>query len=197
MLSFNILPPEEKKFVSILKRTKIAWVWGLTSLVCIACLALLLLPSYFMLAFEKEEILRTLAFTKESPIARRIATAKKSIEFLKISASEFEKISKSTNHFSDILTDIVYALPGGITVSAMTLSAQTNELAIQGFADTRKSLVLLESSLKAIERVKNIEIPLASLVRDERIPFSVTVTLIKDDKFPPTPGVEPFMQNSQ
>lgn len=179
MLSFSILPPEEKDKIKIKKRIRLAWVWGGSFFFILSCFTLLLVPSYFLSSFQREEVIRNLMLTEESPLIKRIADIRKSISVLQQSAVDIERASKTVGFFSDMLSDVMQALPHGITPTAFELDGGRDTLLFYGIAENRAALVALETALKSNKRIENISVPLSNLVQDAAISFSLTVMIKK------------------
>lgn len=178
MLSFNLLPPEEKNRLQLKKQTRVAIIWSGSVFLALAFFTLLLLPSYFRSSFQEKEVLRNLRLTEESPLVTRMATIRQSIATLKQSAADIARGTKVASIFSGIISDFISALPTGITPTALTFNSQKQEMKVLGFAATRNALVALQGSLRARKNISNISIPLSDLVQDTDIPFTLTFTLL-------------------
>ena len=175
MLNFNILPPEEKNQINVYRNTKILIVWG-GSIFAVFMLAIfLLMPSYFSLVLQRDDVLHNLKITEESPFVKRIEEIRVSLAELNKNAEDIEKSAGSAGAFSGIFSDIMYALPNGIIITAMRFDAVASELSLDGFASTRLALVEMETAFKGVSRIKNIAIPLTSLVLNSNIPFNIKV----------------------
>ena len=178
MLHFNILPPEEKKHIETLRESRIAIVWGSTFFVVLVFTALLLLPSYFTLSLQKDEVLRNLEITENSPVAKRIIGIQQSIIALKKNSEDIKKISKNGNSFSSIVANIVESIPPGITLTALEYDGVLQRLSLHGIADTRAAIARLEEILKKNKNIKDVHIPLSSLVSQKSINFNIAVTVL-------------------
>lgn len=180
MLNFNILSPEEKNRIVKRHQTRILFVWGVSLFVLFVFTWLLLIPSYFMLSLQQKEVLRNLEITKNNPLVERIANIQKVIAFLKRNANDIKRSSGVSEVFSGTTKDLVSALPSGIALTAIKFEEKTSKLFFQGHAETRTDLINLENALKKIERFKDASVPLASLVLNKNIPFSMEVTIQKE-----------------
>lgn len=179
MLRFNILPPEEKEIITIMQRTRIAAVWGATFFLLAVFGVFLLLPPYFVLSFQKDEYLRNLSLTKESPLIKRISNVQQSIALLQKSASDLTKISESANSASSLIAETVGRLPKGIILHAASFSFVGGRVSLQGVAETREALIGLETLMKDNARIKNVSVPLSSLVSERNAQFKIDAVLKK------------------
>ncbi|MEK7636121.1 MAG: hypothetical protein AAB362_00305 [Patescibacteria group bacterium] len=179
MLNFNILPPEEKNRIDGYRKTKIVLVWGWSIFALYTLTVFLLIPSYFFLAFQRDDIFYNLKITEESPFVKQIEEIRVSLVELNKNAEDIKRGTGSAGSFSGIFSDILRALPSGIIVTTMKFDAVALELSLDGFANTRSALVQMEVAMKSVPRIKNIAIPLTSFVLNSNIPFSIKVGVQK------------------
>lgn len=178
MLHFNILPPEEKEHMHMLRKARVIIVWGGTFFGVLVFTTLLLLPSYFTLSLQKDEVLRNLEITKQSPIAQRVIGIQQSIVALRQSSEDIKKISKNVNSFSSVISNIIEDIPPGIILASLEYNGVLQRLSIHGVADTRAAIARLEETLKKNKFIKDVNIPLSSLVSQKSINFDITVTVL-------------------
>ena len=69
----------------------------------------------------------------------------------------------------------VSAIPDGVTLSNLSLSAYKKTYLMSGFAVSRESLLVLKERLLARPEVKDVNIPLSQLIERENISFSLTI----------------------
>lgn len=67
------------------------------------------------------------------------------------------------------------AIPDGVTLTNLSLSAYGKTYKMSGVADTRDSLLALEELLLNLPEVTDVDIPLAQLIPKEDINFSITI----------------------
>ncbi len=175
MLNFNILPPKEKNLIDAYRKTKILIVWGGSIFAVCALTVFLLMPSYFFLALQRDDILRNLKITEESSLVKRIEEIRVSLAELNKNAEDIKRNTGSTGAFSGIFFDLMRVLPSGIRITDMQFDAIASELSLNGFASTRSALVEMETAIRSIPRIKNVAIPLTSLVLNSNIPFNIKI----------------------
>ncbi len=175
MINFNILPPAEKKEINDGQKIKILSIWGGTIFLLMCLAFLLLIPSYFLLALQRDEILRNLEITENGPQVKRSDEIRRALVDLRASADDLKVITQSSGVFSRILSDLLKAMPAGVTMTSIRFDGTTQELSFDGMAKTRALLVEMEAALKNTERMKDVAVPLTSLVLNADIPFTIKV----------------------
>jgi hypothetical protein len=179
MSEFNILSPEEKKHLITLQNVKIASVWGLTLFIFFVFSTLLLLPAYFFLTFQKNEVVRNLEITEGGSLTKRIDEIAQSVATLKKDALDIKKISENSEVLSAMVRATLEPLPRGITLIAARYSPKSGDISFYGTAGTRSALLQFEALLKNNPKIQNVNVPLANLVSETDVPFSISASFKK------------------
>lgn len=177
MPNLNLLPPQEKE--------KLVYIWRARSLTVIASgfvavLAIslvLLLPTLFLLFFQKNEALRAVAIEQE---AQERTGLKERVEAVqeagRLGNMVLEHESKRGASFG-LIASLLESVPSGIRLESVRLHSQTREVTIAGFAPARQDLLALLKDLEENPRIAKVSSPVANLIREVDIHFSIAITL--------------------
>lgn len=176
MLAIDLLPQEEKETVRKEEARRVVVLFSCCLFMIIAVGAALLLPSYFSSYFFRKELERSLALAEQDASGRGtvraiLAEAKKT----KAAVAEVRAALAVPPAGADILEKFV--APGeGIAVTLLFIRS-TGEVAVEGRADTRDHLLAFEERLRASNLFLEVSFPLADIVRERDIRFSVKAKL--------------------
>lgn len=87
-----------------------------------------------------------------------------------------EKIQKEYINWTPLILEITEAIPANVKISKININ-QKNELAINGLANNRQSLLDLQKTLEEITWLENFTIPPAQLTEKENINFSFVIPI--------------------
>src|SRR3989338_3301432 len=177
MPALNLLPPAEKE--------KLVYVWRVRALIVIASgfiavLAVsfvLLLPTFFLLAFQKTEAIRAVAIERDAEertgLTKRVEIVERANR-LGVAVRDHE--AKRGDLFG-LFESLFRNVPAGIRLESIPFRSKTRELTISGFAPARQVLLLLLKNMEENPRIAKVSSPVANLIREADINFSVAVTL--------------------
>lgn len=182
----NLLPKDKKKIVDreYLLRAIVVSLW-LAFLVC-GIGVVLILPSYLLVQSQtsalyarKNLIDQTMVIQKEDVAVEDLKKAQKYIQKLK-GATE-----KSFSR--ELLNSVIRSAPvdvdltGFMYKSALVKGKEEGEnggkstLRIKGIASDRSTLILFSDTLRKLDSVSEVNLPVSQLARRENIPFTLTL----------------------
>lgn len=176
----NVLPPKLQKNIRGAYYLHLATVAFLAFAVVFAAGSLFLLPSYFLArdhASAAERFRGAIAGTIDLKEAKDIEQeAARLGERIRI-GNEIENAAAFT-----ALMDALGEVPlGGISLTDISLIRKGADVSVHlaGVSETREALLLFAEALKASGSFTNIELPVAQLISDEDISFSVGAGFVK------------------
>ena len=176
MLNINLLSKEDQRAARAREACRVVWFFTiLVSVVCVVAFALLL-PSYFAVHVARDERTRSL-YVEQAQVAqqRDLAEAASGARRLRLKISEIRKALGATAGPSAIIRKMLIS-QSGIAVTSLTV-ARSGGAAIEGRAATRDDLLRFEESLRASDLFLALSFPLADIVRERDIAYSVHTTL--------------------
>lgn len=168
----NLLPPEaEKVWIREQRLRAVATFCFMAALVSLMVLVASL-PTGELLARHGESL------AEDDSLAEEVQARAEDVEReLKITRSLIEHLSRSieSKQYS-----VLIALMDDLAAPEVYLThfnfGDKKELELNGVASSRASLSAFRVRLESHESVKAVESPLSNLVKDEDVPFSITVT---------------------
>ena len=176
MLNINLLSREDKQDVRARETCRVVWFFTvLVSVVCVVVFALLL-PSYFAVYVARDERTRSL-YIEHAQVAQQkdLVDAASGARRLRLEIGEIRKALGATAGPSAIIRKMLIP-QSGIRVISLTV-ARSGGVGIEGRAATRDDLLRFEESLRASDLFRALSFPLADIVRERDIAFSVHTTL--------------------
>ena len=177
MLNLNLLPPEEKlNLIRVFRRRAVVAVGGGLTAV-FAIFSILLLPTIFMLAAEKSELLRAVRIerdTQEKTGANQQAADVKKVNLLAEKILEYDK--KQRKIFT-LFEAIIKETPSSIKIEHILLRNTSEEIAISGFSGTREDLLKFLDAMDKNPYIEKVSSPVTNLVKERNVRFSLTAKL--------------------
>ncbi len=175
----NLIPPEGHKMI----RREYFLRVGSTILFLfsgvIVCLTIALVPRYVLIGAQ---IKTTEAGANQEEVNNDVYQAvEKEVTNVNSILSQFKRVSAPI--FSSTVIELVRSTaPTSITFETFIVNSSgdyVDSVQISGVAPTREALAELKSRLEASSVFDKAEVPIADLVRDNNLPFTITVTLEK------------------
>lgn len=176
----NLLPNTEKD--NIKKGLKLRLVVVALVLLTVAFLTgvVMLLPAYFLTLgnFSKTKIVDYSFKPNDEVLSDEILNLPSEIDFkLKFLQSTATNLS-----VVDVFYKIVSSVPEKVTLDSIYFSREKKQedksgitILVSGVAADRNSLVSFSNTLKGIESISSVDIPVSSLTRDKNLPFSMNI----------------------
>lgn len=173
----NILPKtqkDENRFY-ILQRTVIRLGVLCAGLIFIE--SALLLPSYFLTVFQKDEILKLLSYEEKNPVRQHATEIQAKIVISESEISKLRGALLTTQFISSILPTLLAAAPMGIHLAHADFDKNTSTFNFSGKALKRSDILEFQKQLKAIPFVENVVSPLSNIIRESDIDFAIKVII--------------------
>lgn len=177
MLDLNLLPPAEKEQLVYIWRARALSVIASGFIAVFAVSSVLLLPTFFLLFFQKIEAVRAVAIGRD---AEERTGAGKRIEAVARAnrlASTVRDYEAKRGDLFGLFESLFRNVPADVRLGSVAFRSQARELTVRGFAPTRQGLLLFLENMKANPRIAAVSSPVANLIREADIDFSVVVTL--------------------
>ena len=177
MLNLNLLPPQEKinlayEMKARALRAVSTWLVGIFII-----FAVLLLPTIFLLGFQEREAARSVELELLSQAQARVAGELKAIKEINRLASVVVKHVNTRELLFPVFEDVVRDIPSSIRLQAMRFRSSSQEMTLEGYAPTRASLLELLRALETDPRIGKVSSPVANLIPESNITFSVVATI--------------------
>ena len=170
----NLLSPEKRKhlqrmiYIQFAKNT-------LTSVVFVFCISgITLLGGQWVLQEYFNDVSVNLIATNS-----RYAEKNKKIKEINNLIIQTDAIQQQFAPWSSIAENLANAIPNGAIINNLSLNSDNNTFVISGTAETRNSLLEMQTNLKALEFIDNVDIPISQLTEKENISFSITAVYKK------------------
>lgn len=177
MLNLNLLPPEEKKNVAYVIRTRaVIAVAGATGAV-IAMFIILLLPTYFLSKFQETDLLRSVEIERDAE--RRSGISKKAalIADANGKAGALIKEIGAGGVREGLFESVLKSVPAGIALYAINYSASDQQMSIEGFSPSRAAFLQFLRALESNPAVTKVSSPPANIIKESDIKFSLTLSI--------------------
>ncbi len=174
MLDLNLLPPKEKINLRYGMRTRaVLAVGGILASAFIASISLLA-PTLFALFFQKSELLQAVDVAAETSLR---AGVPKNIGDLN-AAKRLAKSALTNDAKSDLASGLLRAVfadvPNGIRLESLKVNLESNDINIGGFSPDRQTLLAFLSNLKNNPSIASVSSPVANIIKETDISFSVS-----------------------
>jgi hypothetical protein len=173
----NFLPEKNKIIIKKEYFRRIFIIIGLFFFFLILASDLFLFSFSLLLKNQKESFSRQLEFSEER-LAR--SEAKDIIPLIKdlnekISLLQSSPARGGTVEKSALMKNILSRKPDKITIKEFLF--EKNKISIWGFSDTRDNMLGFINSLKEEKSFKKVESPIANLLKEKDIEFSISIEL--------------------
>lgn len=172
MLTANLLPPVEKKFLALEKVRRITRFFAILLSAIFILATLFVLPSYFILTFEVKELLRSLDIEET---ASRELTAGSIFD----RASNIRKAmvairggGETSRRYSERLDDFFLVKSGAVSITTLNIRKDGN-FSISGVAQTRRSMLDFEGALRDSGKFQEISSPFSNIIPERNIHFTL------------------------
>lgn len=157
------------------------WISFVIILVIIAAAGLVfMLPSYFVLVFSKDDVLRRLQAEEKVFEKKEFKSIEGKIAALNGDIFAFEKNEKKRHNFAPLLNKIVINTPTSIRLASINLSENGQgffNFSILGEADSRDELLKYIDLLKAVPEFSAVNSPITNLLKENKTSFSLDVKI--------------------
>ncbi len=172
MLTINLLPPEERKFVRYkeMRRIILFFAGGLVAVFVIG--SVLISPSFLPLYLERRELERSLRLEEEAGRALKVNETFERIRRLESVISRVRNFARTPPRASEILEELSVLAGSSITLDNVTIK-KGGETILTGMAPGRRDLLQFEKNLRDSDKFQEISSPLSNIVRETNVNFTL------------------------
>ncbi len=166
--SINLLPTSWVTHYKTQARDFQLWT---TTLVGSVVLWLCFLITLALYVFLSQKIVQPPQNKNQNPASLQAVTTQ--ISSINATLTKINTLSKSFIYPQDIINIIQKNIPIGVAVTGYEINVDTGKVDIVGSASTRESLLNFKQKLETIPDFSKVSLPLASLLTEQNITFSV------------------------
>ncbi len=170
MINLNILPPEEKNAIASQKLRRQIVILNSYALISILTFLVLLSSIWLFLLVQLKSIEKIFAEAQTSPQGKAFEEFKKEIGRINQSFQYFDQLRDQRVIHSVCFERLIQILPSGVRFNSVSVSQ--DQVALEGYAATRESLMLFKDSLEKSQYFEEVESPLSNFLKQRDINFS-------------------------
>lgn len=177
MLNLNLLPPKEKENLAYaMKRRAVIAVGAALAAAALTSIALLL-PTFFLLVFQKSEVVRAVDLASQSNARAGVDGVMKEIKEINQLAAKVLGHKSGRIVISDLFESVFKDLPPSVRIRSLRFDAASKDLVIDGFSPTRQAILDFVNNLKANSFAAKVFSPTSNIIREADIDFTVTLSV--------------------
>lgn len=174
-LRLNLLPPQEKKRLEFNKLNRLIYFLALWLSFFLIVFFVLLLSAFFSLSIllqaQKEMIKTKEADYRTQYLLEIEDKVKQANQIIK----QVHLKQKQIILWTPLLEEITGIVPSGIYLNNFSYKSTNQQISLSGWANYRGNLLVFQKSLEESSFFKEIESPLANLIKQENINFMFTL----------------------
>ncbi len=182
-MAINLLPLEYELRVRQEHRRRALLGFGTMIAALIAVNGILLIPAWVAFTSQVQELNRERAAVEGGSLFAKATEIEMSIHNFNARIRSYSTLERDTEHATDALHAVLESRPAGVFVTSLQFipaskaSDQKARIAVSGKADDRAPFLAFSSALTKQSVVESVESPVANLLREARIDYSLTVVL--------------------
>lgn len=176
-MSMNLIPAEYQKALFYKRVRRLVLFIGLRLAFGILIAFILLLPTYFFLAFQERELRREVEALAQSSRLQELQGLEADIKGFNDTLAEFEGASAIDLSLSDVLQDIVVRSSSYVGYQTFMYDAKERRIDIKGEVSTRNALLEFIEKVKESAFVERVDSPISNLLEGRDVMFSLTIFL--------------------
>lgn len=177
MRELNLLPGKQKKDLSFSVALRVVTFFSYWLIGAVVVFGVLLLPAYFFITFQKQEVARTKISEEELSQVTRIDEVARETGILNDRIRAFNERTSQKLGMATLIRDVLERAPAGVSVSFLSYKADTREMRMNGTAATRTLFLGFADALRAMPEVLDISSPVANLIQEQDVNFTLTLRL--------------------
>lgn len=139
-----------------------------------------MLPSYFVLALSRDDVLRRLKAAEEVLATKELAGVEAEIRAVNSKIANYEKSGSRRYALSPILIKIAKTMSADIKISGINLGpsdAGSFIITLMGEAQKRESLLKFIDNLRILKEFDSVYSPVTNLLKETNAPFRLEIKL--------------------
>ncbi|MFC1756853.1 PilN domain-containing protein [Patescibacteria group bacterium] len=180
----NLLPPESNKNIRLEFFRRYIVVLGLGLFILMSTQIVLSVVSLFSISSYTRSLEDQRLSTKTLAGMKNVDNLEFETQQLNDLVFSYQKNKNTARFFSEEIYKVVSMVPSSVVVSSLLFDShatdlQTSRLIVGGNADSRGDLIDFVDSLKASEYFSEVNLPLANLLSESDIKFTLSIDLKK------------------
>ncbi len=179
----NLIPPEAKRSVKKEYWVRVCSVWAFLCSGVLLGFSALLLPTYVLFSSQ------IAAFSEESrTVGGAAPTESYTAALAEITRANTRAVRLSEqpegHHASELLAAVEDVQSSAIELRGFSANSGANgqSINVRGVAEDRAALAAFANALKRSSLFTEAEVPVSSLVREENLPFDITVRVVANEQ---------------
>ena len=177
----NLLPEEEKILVQHEANRRMIIFFMMNIVAIFGIGVLILAPLYVRFFFERRESEKSLSLERDVAMAQDTELTLSAVRDAKSIIDGLKPFTASSTSISILLEDIRHIAADGITLHEIGIG-QDGMVTLRGIAATRQSILDFEDRLRASMLFEDVVIPIASIVQQRDIRFSLQLKLVPEKR---------------
>lgn len=176
----NLIPNSAKKSIQKEYWVRVVSVWMILLSIALVFSAIVTLPSYVLISSQ------VLVYEQSAAEAVQKVEDYKLVSKKLIQSTQQAKFALDENTLDSFAGYIFLFedLEGvGISINEIEIAREESSvkpIIVSGIADNRQELASFRDRILEVENVSAVDLPISNLAKDREIPFSLTVTILKE-----------------
>lgn len=178
---FNLLPENLRKEIISEYRLRLIIVVVVFVIITQISFLVFLFPSWLTSFYKERDFLAMGDEVNKSLLSLDISSTTSYINSLNLTLNIIDE-SLEYPKLVPIINEVLSKKTSGIKIGAIYYSVDSKNTAtlnINGISDKRETLVSFTESLKNVEYMKKVDLPLSNLAKDRNIDFSININIEK------------------
>lgn len=171
MFSINLLPASEQRAIRMEEMRRGVLSFSVLVILVLGVGFVMLMPSLALTHFAAQEMERSLALEEAAAQHGEVGAAIERMRVANAAVRDIRAYAAEASRASALLERFLKPGPG-LTLLSFTLGSE-GSMFLSGHAATRGDLLRFEEDLRASQRFYEITFPLANIIRERDIRFSV------------------------
>lgn len=176
MIELNLLPPPEKKLLSVDQTRRWISFYGGSGLLLLLGLAALLGFIWFFILIQLKDYTQSLQKIDNSFQGQSIGRQKELIAEFNQYLAKLNQIQGQHTALAPALAEIANLIPAGARLDGLSIDA-ANQVSLTGFATQRTQVLMLQEALAKSRFFNQLSAPPANLTKPVNINFSFKFNL--------------------
>lgn len=173
----NLLPPEDVRRLGHEKLTRfLILVFGVLAAILLTG-GILMLPTYFLLTFQEEDVLRQIDIAQKSIATRRTNEAENTIRAINAKLITLDAANVQRSLASSLMAAVAKDTGSGISLDRFSFSRDSRKIELTGEAPTRELFLNFLNRLHGDTHFASVESPVANLLKDTDLSFILTLII--------------------
>ncbi|KKT29535.1 hypothetical protein A3G55_01375 [Candidatus Giovannonibacteria bacterium RIFCSPLOWO2_12_FULL_44_25] len=139
-----------------------------------------MLPSYFILVFSKDDVLRRLQAAEEVFARKEFKNLEEKIGGINARVSVFEKNESRRGELAPLFRKLAENAPDAVRLVSINVSKDANgfyTMSVQGEAERRDELLKYIDKLESVSEFASVDSPVANLLKETKTLFTLNIKI--------------------